>query len=190
MTSNQVLFETSTDDSWYGPATSSVQVHWSELSSSEANATMYRQSVPGSPMACRELEQYCWVGANGNHQCSALMGSSDALEDLILKMDSEDRDWIRWLLKETFIYAQPTKSPLDFLGTHTLRAREQLNGAILGSIPRDQWQTEVLHWHSTAMSYLQSLFTATVIGYTDPKLQHLIVFPNNTDEKKMCENQV
>ncbi len=151
---------------------------------------MFRQNEPGSPLACREQEQLCFTGVKGQRKCTELECSTDGPWSLIKLFDDGDEAWVRWLFQTSYIHKQETGASLQLLGIETLTARNKLNGPLMGSLPDNQWQLEVQHWHATAMAYLQALFLQSIVGYTDPKLEHLIRRPNNTVEKQLCTNQV
>jgi len=185
MTSGRVLFTRPTKDSWYGPTTNTIQVHRTKLSSNEINATAYRQNQPGSPLACKFLEQLCWVGKKGIHQCTSL--SSNAFAENLDMLDPEDSGWIRWLRWSALNRVMELEATVVHLGSHALRARDRLNGPLV-TLPDNQWQTEILHWHATNMAHLQGLFIEGIIGYK--KFNISTRPPNNTDERTMCENQV
>jgi hypothetical protein len=154
------------------------------------NMTMFRQSEPGAPLACKELEQYCYRGVKGQQKCTPLEGPDNSITDLLYLLDEEDKEWFHWLFRTTFAIAKSTRIPLALLGTHVLTARNKLNGPVLGSLPDNQWQLEVQHWHATAMAYLQATFLESIIGYEDPKFSGLIQYPNTTIERDLCANQV
>jgi len=189
LTSGRILFTHPTEDSWYGPTTNTTQIHKLK-NSGWGNMTMFRQNEPGSPLACRELEEYCFTGVKGQQKCTSLQSKSDAVDRLFDLFDKGDEDRLSWLQLTTFQVAQPTKLPLVLLGTHVLKARNKLNGPLLGSLPGNQWQLEVQHWHSTNMAFLQANFLESVIGYKDPKYSHLLYYPNSTTDKEVCANQV
>jgi len=112
------------------------------------------------------------------------------MRNLAHLLDDGDEAWIAWLFMTTFGIAVGTRIPLAILGTHVLTARNRLNGPILGSLPENQWQLEVQHWHATAMAYLQGAFLQSIIGFKDPVYSGLIRYPNSTIEKDLCANQV
>jgi hypothetical protein len=105
-------------------------------------------------------------------------------------LDEGDEAWIAWLWMTTFTIGVSTRIPLTQLGTHVLTARNRLNGPILGSLPKNQWQLEVQHWHATAMAYLQANFLESIIGFTDPIYSGLIAYPSTPVERDLCANQV
>jgi hypothetical protein len=112
------------------------------------------------------------------------------MADLLHLLDEEDKVWFDWLFLTTFNIAKSTRMPLALLGTQVLTARNKLNGPLVGSLPDNQWQLEVQHWHATALAFLQACFLESIIGFQDPKYSHLIRYPNTTTEKDLCANQV
>jgi hypothetical protein len=190
MTSGRVLFAFPTNDPWYGPTTNSTVIH--KLKGMNwGNTTMFRQSDPGSPLGCREQEQYCFVGTKGQQKCTTLDSPVEAERYLMRILDDGDEQWASWFLATSFTVEKQTIDPLENLGTHVLMARSKLNGPILGRLPDNQWQLEVQHWHATTMAYLQNLFIATVTGYgLAEEYQYLIEYPNITVEREICKTQV
>ncbi|KAE9364713.1 hypothetical protein N431DRAFT_355340 [Stipitochalara longipes BDJ] len=188
LTSGALLFTHPSTDSWYGGTTNTTEIHKLKISD-WGNATMFRQSEPGSPLACKELEQYCYSGVKGQRKCTPLESLSNSMVDFADLLDEEDKAWISWLFMTTFNIAVGTRIPLSLLGTHVLMARNKLNGPLLGSLPENQWQLEVQHWHATAMAHLQAAFLESIIGFKDPKFSPLIRYPNTTIERDLCANQ-
>src|SRR5512142_3291977 len=63
LTSNEIMFLRPTIDSWFGPTTNTTDVRKFKFSKwGNTSTTTYRQNEPGSPLGCRELEQFCIVG--------------------------------------------------------------------------------------------------------------------------------
>lgn len=153
----------SSNDTWYGETTNPIQIHKLK-SMNPSNTTMYRQTELGTPLACRELEQHCFTGIKGVQKCSLLQSPDDAIHNLYSQLDEGDESLVS-LVPHNHIYDHhDAKDPLMILGTRTLRARYYLNGPILGPLPENQWQLEVLHWHATAMVHMQQAFVRPIVG--------------------------
>ncbi|KAH8880208.1 hypothetical protein GQ53DRAFT_670404 [Thozetella sp. PMI_491] len=188
LTSDRILFTRASNDSWYGGTTNTVQIHKLKFSD-WGNTTMFRQSEPGSPLACRQLEQSCFVGIKGQQRCTPLEGSANSIVDLYSLLDEEDEDWFFWLFRTTFHVSSETIGPIALLGTQALTAKSKLSGPLMGSLPDNQWQLEVQHWHATAMAHLQATFLESIIGYEDLAFAPLVRRPNKTAEYELCANQ-
>ncbi len=101
LTSNDILFTSPTDDSWYGGTTNTTEIHKLKFSG-WGNKTMFRQSEPGSPLGCKELEQYCFTGVKGQQKCTPLESQSNSIVDLFDLLDEGDDEWLTWLYLTTF----------------------------------------------------------------------------------------
>ncbi|KAK1749413.1 hypothetical protein QBC47DRAFT_441931 [Echria macrotheca] len=190
LTSDNILFTQQTEDSWYGRDMMSTQVH--KLKGMEwGNVTMFRQSIPGSPLGCQEMEQLCFTGVKGVQICGRLGSAPDSVMDIESQMEPEDKEWYIWFMTTTFETMTQARGVVDLLGTRALRARDSLNGPILGSLPEGQWQIEVQHWHATATAHLQETFLRSIIGPSNPELPKLmeVWYPNTTVEKEICASQ-
>lgn len=155
-----------------------------------ASVTVFRQNQPESPRACHELEQYCYTGAKGTQRCTQLQDATDALGELFAQLDPEDEPWFSWFKLTAMETGTRTSSPLLLLGTGMLIARNSLNGPMLGQLPDSQWQVEVQHWHTTAMSHMQAAFLRSIVGPGNPDLPRLmkVDYPNSTVEREIFEN--
>ncbi|KAM7210944.1 hypothetical protein V8F06_013679 [Rhypophila decipiens] len=163
LTSGRILFSYPTDDGWYGETTNTTDI-LKLKGVLRGNTTMYRQSEPGSPLACKELEQYCFTGVKGQRKCSPLVNRRDAMQSVIAQLDDGDMVWFDWFELTTFETTVTTLDPLALLGTQVLTARDSLNGPILGRFPDNQWQLEVQHWHATVMAHMQDTFLRSIVG--------------------------
>ncbi len=186
--SNRILFAFPSHDDWYSATGNTTQVHKLTISDL-GNATMFRQSELGSPLACREQHQFCFTGVKGQQKCTPLQSSEDSPESLWELADEGDA-WIPWFFTTSYLTNKGTNIPLRVLGVQVLTARNQHNGPLIGSLPDKQWQLEVQHWHATAMAHLQGQFLESIVGPTNPKLTPLVRRPNTTVEKQLCANQV
>jgi len=104
--------------------------------------------------------------------------------------DEGNADWADWFWLTSYATRMSTSAPLQLLGNQPLLIRTKVGGPLIGTIPENQWQIEVLHWHSTAMADLQQKFLRSMVGFSDPKRQHLIKKPATAKEKEICANQV
>ncbi len=75
------------------------------------------------------------------------------------------------------------------LGPHVLKARDRLNGPLMGSLPDNQWQLEVQHWYAAVTAHLQGQFLRYTNGFTNPVLEKLITGPRTEIQQQMCANQ-
>ncbi|KAK0740345.1 hypothetical protein B0T18DRAFT_491030 [Schizothecium vesticola] len=191
--SDNVLFLQKPKDRWYGDDMGSIQVHdlLKGFGNGTENVSMFRQNQPGSPLACHELQQYCYTGAKGTQKCTQLQGGIDAVGNIFAQLDPEDEPWFNWFELTTVETGMATRSPLNLLGARMLMARDSLNGPILGQLPDNQWQLEVQHWHATAMADMQAAFLRSIVGPGNPDLPRLmrVVYPNSTVEREICKNQ-
>ena len=191
LTSRRILFTQPSNDGWYGGTTNSTEIHkftdvdW-------GNTTMFRQTEPGSPLGCKELEQYCFTGVKGQRKCSPLGNARDAMQSVIDQLDEGDYEWFDWLELTTFETTVATVDPLRMLGTQVLIARDSLSGPILGPLPENQWQLEVQHWHATAMAHMQETFLKYIFGPKNPDLPLLmrVRYPKTPIERQLCASQV
>ncbi len=189
LAAGRILFLHPTHDDWYSATANTTEVHKLTVSDS-GNVTMYRQNEPGSPLACREQGQFCFTGIKGQRKCTELESAVDGPWSLLKLYDDGDESAIHWLYRTSYMTKKDTGVPLHILGVQMLTARNKLNGPLIGSLPDNQWQLEVQHWHATAMADLQARFLQSIVGNTDPKIAHLIRRPNSTVEKQLCANQV
>jgi len=151
---------------------------------------MFRQSDPGSPLACREQNQYCFTGKKGQQKCTSLQSSSDAIGDMYDMLDEGDEEWLSWLFLSTFIGVKDVSEATMMLGTHALLAKNKLDGPLLGTVPDNQWQLEVQHWHATSMARVQGTTLRMITGYKDPRFSNITRYPNTTIERELCASQV
>ena len=151
---------------------------------------MFRQDEPGSPLGCREQEQYCVIGADEQQKCTALNAYPSAISDVFDLAGETEEDWIDWVTSSTFNALRRTGEPIAVLGTRVLLSRNKLNGPILGTLPGNQWQMEIKHLHAIAMAYIQAKFVQTAVGFKDAKWESMVTHPNTTIQKELCANQV
>ena len=189
LTADQILFSQPTDDAWFGPATKPVNIHRLKFSSL-TNTTMFRQNEPGSPLGCKQREQYCAIGPDGQQKCTTLNAPVNAMDEVYDLVGKTDQEWMMWIIGGVFRTLKRTTQPLVILGPHALTARNKLNGPVLGSLPSNQWQLEIQHLHATSMAVIQATFLQNAIGFKDPKWERIIRRPRKTAEKELCENQV
>lgn len=191
LTSSHLLFQNPVQDDWYYATGNTTQVH--KLQFTEwSNTTVFRQSEPGSPLACREQHQYCY-----RHKCTPLLSDWDAqytLKNMVDKHDliSDDKDlpWVIWLMRTGFSRKQTIWQVLAKLHVHALTAWKYINGPMVGNLPDNQWQLEVRHWHDTSMAHLQGIFLDSVVGHSGPGFQRRLRTPGSATEWQICKNQV
>ncbi|KAK4444012.1 hypothetical protein QBC34DRAFT_309909 [Podospora aff. communis PSN243] len=188
--SDNILFTEQTNDGWYGQDLDPVQVHKLKIMES-GNVTMFRQRLPGSPLACQEMDQICFTGVKGVRKCGRLGSLPDTMQDVDAMLDDGDKEWYAWFTITTFETVTQVRDAVELLGTRALRARDSLNGPILGSLPNSQWQLEVQHWHAASAAHLQDTFLRSIIGPTNPELPKLVEvwYPNTTVEREICASQ-
>jgi len=194
LTSGNILFSEPTNDGWFGGVTNATEIHKFK-GSDWGNTTMFRQSEPGSPLACEELDQYCFTDVKGERKCSPVGSSIDALSSIYEQLDEGDAEWFNWFEMTTFEAAVGTERFVEALGSRALRARDSLNGPILGPLPDKQWQVEVQHWNAAALAYMQDTFLRAITGPKDRQILRLmsaagVVYPTTETDHELCANQV
>jgi hypothetical protein len=188
---NGVLFASPTNDPWYRATTPVGDVTGTISVTSSETMEAYYSDEPASPLACMEQEQFCNPNLPEDSRCTLLSGTFDvgsAASNLFQGNASSNRFF--WAYKAGFASSILLNWVVGILGSQALTARDSLSCGMQGSLPDNQWQLEVQHWHETSLASLQAFFINTATGPNDQQVLQWFQGPNNTEEYTLCKNQV
>jgi hypothetical protein len=195
LSSNGITSSLPIMDNWYNATRSIMKAdpypHGSGPDAMQEDP-MYYQSESASPLACRQQLQFCNPNLPEEQRCAPLAGIFDFPDQAVsLFSDPEAIQRFMWTYNAAFNLNPSISTVVQTLGAQALSSRNSLEFGIQGSLPSNQWQIEVQHWHDTALASLQNLFvTAAATMASDPNLRPWLQTPVANVEKTLCRSQV
>lgn len=200
LSGNGIRFQEPVDDLWYratGPTVPIVIVTESGLT---PGLPAYRPEEAASPMACLQQYQFCDASESRCGPLSswvdAQIGASELFESTMDSTDSPSTESHRvsrfkWLTA-MLTYAVPDVSyAVGQLGSSSLASTRSLYGNMMGPLPNDQWQVDVMQWWATYLAGIQGGVVSTAVGPMDSSQDHLRMKPyNQWIQDTLCNNQV
>lgn len=199
LSGNGVDFLEETNDPWYRGAGFLPDGALYYTDEPDQQQTLYKPQDAASPMGCVMQFQYC----NAKGECGDLASYVDAIATAAPFFDLTTEDM--WVGTSEPISASASRflwfgniisSAIDLnyllqsLGASSLLSQQSLQQGCMGKLPDNQWQLDVTHWWGTVLAALQAAFINTAIGPNDAALMPYTTFPNDTDSKTLCNNQV
>lgn len=199
---NGVLFSEKTEDDWYH-ATTPFGVLESSISTGSSNA--YQSDEAASPMGCTRQYQYCKLRESGVRECGPLASwadafagaapifgvSADKLDEDRPVSTSEEGSRLIWSYM-TILTGQGAS--LEFiirqLGADSLASRSSLSESIMGPLPTNQWQLDVLQWWNIMLAVTQASFVDAAHRPNSTVTDRHRVLPVNTYEENFCKSMV
>ncbi|RDA88415.1 hypothetical protein CP532_5591 [Ophiocordyceps camponoti-leonardi (nom. inval.)] len=194
LSGNGAFFLQPTRDPWYrvtlGGTTGTA------LSDGGGNDTfpVYQMEEAASPLACFEQYQFC----NTFNHCGVLGSAADAgasakrhLNSSVLRTKNLT-DTIRIDPFELF-YSALGRGLITFheqiknLRGNSLLSQQAFSNGLIGALPDNQWQLDIIHLWSTALAATQASFVHTASGPTDPAMEKYI---RRLNEPYVCRNQI
>lgn len=200
---NGVSFYEQTDDAWYrgtAPGHEIINV------AREGTHRVYWTEEAASPLACVEQFQLCNTALSPDKQCGPLASWNDALVESAplfnmtgshefgseyVPMDPTSSRF-RWIIEQLNNAAAGLDTIIPTLGPQSLSSKANLAEGVMGRLPPNQWQLDVIHWWSTYLASIQGAFVETAIGPADPtgELEQYKEVPWNDHVRTLCNNQV
>ncbi len=156
--------------------------------------TVYGADEPIWPMGCARQDQACIHDQTGRQICTALSGEFDFLQNLgEVFTEPGVGEWIYYI---TSLYRNYLTYIIQDLGSQSLASRFNRDSILQTNIVSDQWQLDVQHWMDTSLAALQLGLLDVALGpaRANPELNSTInkvlILPNNTFERQLCQSQV
>lgn len=195
LSASQILFIEPVDDDWFAAHRSATA---SENNPGEADPfghfTLYVSDQIISVLGCAEQWQYCKPdGANCTKFDDFIGVSTDAPNFFDTDMQKQTLfDWVT-------AYDGTGGDLFNFIGNMpigALTAQNSLTGNVQGPLPSNQWQQEVLYWHSIRMAKMQKLMIERATGPSDTAMDPFMLRPEDlpgsykSTAQRRCETQV
>lgn len=200
---NGIPFFEPTEDPWYR---ATVQGYKIASNIRAGSRRLYWPEEAASPLGCVRQVQFCNTALEPDRRCGPLTSWNDALFESASLFNvtrpqlSGQEEYPDHLTGNRFIWtvfqlnnaATWLDKLLQTLGPESLSSKANLVQGIMGRLPANQWQLDVMHWWSTYLASVQSAFVETAIGPADPtgELEWYKFVPWNDDVRKLCNNQV
>lgn len=196
LSGNGIRFSAPVNDLWYRATIPTKPV---DKPGSLPDLHAYRPDEAASPMACLQRFQFC---DGSTSRCGPLASWADAqtgadelfgtnLEAEDTPLDSERASRFYWFLS-LMTYSVPNlSSVLLQLGAASLASTRTLYAGLMGPLPNDQWQVDVMQWWATYLAGIQGGVVSTAAGPADSSLEHQRIEPyNKWIQDQICNNQV
>ncbi|KAG8168101.1 hypothetical protein KVR01_003790 [Diaporthe batatas] len=194
-----VVYLDQTNDPWYR----GVLPLYNGADGDLGQRSLYLSDEAASPMGCTMRRQYC----NFNKTCGSLAGNTDALSSVmtLFHMSSEEAyygDGVQAgpleldATRNRFqMFQAPILSSASFtdllqgLGPSSLLSIEHMFQGIMGPLPDNQWQLDVIYWFEMLLASIQASLVDTARGPTDDRLMPYVATPGNKYQWQVCKNQ-
>lgn len=150
-------------------------------------------------MACLEQFQLCYGSTSRCGPLASWLDAQDGASKLFNfpleregpPADNHPASRFYWFVA-LFTYAVPgIPAVLLQLGPSSLASMRSLFAGVMGPLPDDQWQIDVMQWWATYLAGIQSAVVSIASGPIDPSLEHLRIRPyNQWIQESICNNQV
>lgn len=197
LSGNGVRFEQPVNDLWYRVTSPTRPFSNPEDPGSPPYHPMYRPQEAASPMACLQQFQFC---DGSKTRCGPLSSWVDArigAEKLFGaipggKLPSADNHLASRFYWFVALMASTVPGLPDILqsGPSSLASTRSIYSGVMGSLPNNQWQVDVMQWWATYLAGIQAGVISAASGFMDSSLEHIRVKPYNTWIKNhVCHNQ-
>lgn len=199
LSGNGVGFFERTNDPWYHATTLGDTKGSPNEDGGEFR--VYQPDEAASPMGCTSQYQFCNPSLPSNNcgplgslpdaqsQAAPLFGMSTADFEGTGEANGTMISRYQWLVYITGYAATSVSYLINSLGPSALSSPRYLNTGVIGSLPDDQWKTDVKYWWAIYLASLQAGFVDTARGSTDPVLDPYKLLPFNSHVQEMCDNQ-
>ncbi|KAL9624424.1 MAG: hypothetical protein Q9160_001387 [Pyrenula sp. 1 TL-2023] len=142
---------------------------------------------PATVLGCAIQHQFCNPSTN---ECSALTNLDEASKEAesLWSGPSQAQILHSWYSMHSGL-GHELRNVLESLGSNALLAREALSSGMHGTLPPDQWQQEVLHWHDISMARMQRAVIEMATGPFDASMDKFVEKLPDAAAKQFCQNQ-
>lgn len=199
LSGNGIKFEATVNDPWYRATSPTKPIVRATESGWSPDLPAYRPDEAASPLACLQQFQFCDSSKSRCGQLSSWLDAQISAGEMFgIPLDTEkpplENDpasrfyWFVALMS----YAVPgLGAVLLHLGANSLASARSLYSGVMGPLPDNQWQVDVMQWWATYLAGIQAGVVSTASGPMDPSLKHLRIKPyNDWIQNHPCENQV
>lgn len=192
-----VSFVNQTDDPWYRGFVPRGTFNFP--GDDGGQRPLYISDEAASPMGCVSRFQYC----NSSKKCSNLASYTDTVTSALTLFHQTPREYwsgnwnepdataSRFDMFEVIMTSFPSLSEfINTLGPSSLLSSQHLNQGVMGPLPDNQWQLDVIHWFEMLMASKQAAFVSNAHGTTDETVLPYLETTDNEDQLTMCDNQV
>lgn len=143
--------------------------------------------MPATVLGCAIQHQFCNPSTN---KCSTLTNLDEAFKEAQGLWSGPDQAQIfrSWYSMHSGL-GYELFNVLESLGSSALLARQTLSSGLHGSLPPDQWQQEVLHWHDISMAMMQRAVIEMATGPFDASMDTFVEKLPDAAAKQFCQNQ-
>lgn len=187
------------DDAWYRATSPTKPIIRATQSGWSPDLPAYRSDEAASPLACLQQFQFCdssktrcgqlgsWFDAQNS--AGELFGITLDAENPPLDNDPASRFY--WFVSLMSFAVSGLGGILLHLGASSLDSARSLYSGVMGPLPNDQWQLDVMQWWATYLAGIQAGVVSTTSGPMDLSLEHLRIKPyNEWIQHHICNNQV
>lgn len=199
LSANGIRFEAPVDDLWYRAMSPAKPIVRATQSGWSPDLPAYRPDAAASPLACFQQFQFCDASKSRCGPLSSWLDAQIGAGELFgITLDSEKpplennpASRFYWFVS-LMSYAVPGLGLiLLHLGANSLASTRSLFSGVMGPLPSDQWQVDVMQWWATYLAGIQGGVVSTASGPVDSSLEHLRIKPcNEWIQYHICDNQV
>ncbi|KAK7709700.1 hypothetical protein SLS57_008605 [Botryosphaeria dothidea] len=154
----------------------------------EEYVDLYMADDMASVMGCVQQYQLCNPNLPKEKRCSPLAAMMDNFENAkTLWSEAKKYDALKMPINTLLNFA-PTAITQN-LGIASLTSRYSLQGSMQGPLPDNQWQLDLEHWFTGALSLLQSRAVEYATGPSEPAMQKWIIPPKDDAQRYFCDNE-
>lgn len=173
-----VKFITQVDDDWYSAHRPAGTIYTAD--SPNERAPVFSFDRPANVLACASRTQVCNPSTG---RCSPL--SIAPMGDSIWS-SQQQKDIFQYWFSNVATVNPVFDQVVATLGVKALKARDGFVKGLLGSIPPNQWQEELLYWHSISMAALQRITVDMATGGSDPSINKYIKKTSDASGDQSC----
>lgn len=183
LSADRVRFIEKVDDAWY--SAHRIGVHNATYFSLNQTIPYFLADEPASILGCNLLFQVCDPSKPPEQGCSPWGGQADTEFHDVPPRTRRDKVQ-NWAMHGTGI-----PDLVQTLRASSLTSRFRLLDALQSSLPSNQWQLEVHHWHDIELVGFQAALIESATGPGDSgMLKNYWKRPSNDEERYVCRNQV
>ena len=197
LSANNVRYAGPIDDDWFA---AHRRVSPENSSSSRSDEFAFRADQPVSVLGCATQYQFCSLddSDSSKNNCTTLTGRvgtvtqvNRAYVDFNENYDNDQRaaDLMLFSVMMNSMGCE-IETSLYKLGNSGLLARDTLLDGLQTGLAPDQWELEVLNWHSTFLALMQKSLLEMASGPSDPRVTSMWYYPDTPSEKSFCQNIV
>ncbi|KAG6353543.1 hypothetical protein INS49_005505 [Diaporthe citri] len=199
LSGNGIRFQEPVNDPWYRATVPTRPIVAATKPGTSAEHPAYRSEEAASPMACLEQFQLCYGSTSRCGPLASWLDAQDGASKLLNfpleregpPADNHPASRFYWFVA-LFTYAVPGLQPVLLqLGANSLASMRSLYAGVMGPLPDNQWQVDVMQWWATYLAGIQSAVVSIASGPIDPSLEHLRIRPyNQWIQDSICNNQI